>query len=765
MRSKKFGPIFHRKISLLIHHNLFLMLIYAAIAFILVLSLMSYRVSDSCYFYYASDGIITNWCGSLGANVAAILFNMLGMATWFIMIWCCYASYYYWRHYTKQGVQKERLCFLLLLPVLIALLHAWYQIEYYSFISPGGMIGSFVVSSLISIFDIIGTAFLLHGIFFAFLTIMFPEATLYLLSKIWCGLRILISRKTMIILCKAVYQIVLGLNTLIVAGLGFIIRALSGSHTILGNDQSVITFEQIYADSDACKQDPFWQSLLQQPTIEPQEVKVESPGIVNHKNESNFKNDITQNISQDTQPTAMYILPDISLFSARKKSRDDAIQRSELQERAQALEQKLERFGVVGRVTAIKEGPVVTLFEYQPQIDTKISKILALEDDLAMALQALSIRILAPIPGRSVVGFEVANNHRSEVLFADSIRSKTFQDFKGGVPLILGEDTIGNQVVVDLAKMPHLLIAGSTGSGKSVALNAMLVGILCKISPVNLNLILIDPKRLEFAPYADIPHLLFPIITDPKKVAPVLKWVVLQMENRYELMARTGMRNVSDYNSWALREHQEALPTLVVVIDELADLMMTASRDVEDLIARIAQMARAAGIHLMVATQRPSVDVITGLIKVNFTSRISFRVTSKIDSRTILDCGGADKLLGRGDMLFLDSTSSTLKRVHGAYVSDKEIETVVAHVRSQGRPHYLDITQELAHEQKNGAEEEDQLFQDVRAFVQSVDEVSISLLQRKFRIGYNRSARIIDMLEAQGIILPSENGKTRKVVR
>jgi DNA segregation ATPase FtsK/SpoIIIE-like protein len=460
-----------------------------------------------------------------------------------------------------------------------------------------------------------------------------------------------------------------------------------------------------------------------------------------------------------------YTLPDTSLFIGVKEEKDNAQIKHEMQERAQLLEEKLRRFGIEGSVVAIKRGPVVTLFEYKPAIDTKLSKILALEDDLSLALQAMSIRILAPIPGTNVVGFEVANTLRRDVSFAGLVKSSHFKSYKGSLPLILGEDTIGEPVVIDLARTPHLLIAGSTGSGKSVGLNGMLMSLVCRLSPDELKLILIDPKRLEFASYADIAHLLFPIITHPKKATMALRWVVKEMERRYEAIAASGARNLFDYNEQMVTQGADKLPFIVVVVDELADLMMTAGRECEDLITRITQMARAAGIHLLVATQRPSVDIITGLIKVNFPSRISFRVTSKIDSRTILDCSGADKLLGRGDMLFLDATTSQLCRVHGAYVSDKEIQAVVAHIKAERAPEYLS-TEELQEGQQGALPgSDDAIYEEVLQFLSTVEEISISLLQRRFRIGYNRSARIIDMLESQGFIMSSDSGKTRKVVR
>jgi S-DNA-T family DNA segregation ATPase FtsK/SpoIIIE len=477
-----------------------------------------------------------------------------------------------------------------------------------------------------------------------------------------------------------------------------------------------------------------------------------------------------KNFSTITKQSPSYALPHMNIFIAEKHADEYHCVEKELQDRAHILQDKLERFGVHGSVVAIKRGPVVTLFEYQPDIDTKLSKIIVLEDDLAMALQAMSIRIIAPIPGRSVVGFEVANTLRHDVLFSQIINQPAYAQFSGSLPLVLGKGTIGQAVVVDLARMPHLLIAGSTGSGKSVALNAILISLLCKLNPDDLKLILIDPKRLEFAAFTDIAHLLFPIITSSHQAAPVLRWVVQEMEDRYEKMSQFGARNISDYNSRIFQSNSfddacKPLPFIVVVIDELADLMITAGRDIEDLITRITQMARAAGIHMIVATQRPSVDVITGLIKANFPSRISFRVASRIDSRTILDTMGADRLLGRGDMLFLDAATSQLQRVHGAYVSDQEIERVADHIRAQRKVEYLDVHQITSIHEQDGLATDDVLYKDIRLFLDKTDEISISLLQRKFRIGYNRSARIIELLESQGLIMPQDGSKTRKVIR
>ena len=464
-----------------------------------------------------------------------------------------------------------------------------------------------------------------------------------------------------------------------------------------------------------------------------------------------------------------YVLPDPEMFDLHNT--DEKHQKDIEQEcikRGEKLEEKLSHFGIKGKVTAIRPGPVITLFEYKPEIDSKISKIISLEDDLAMALQAISIRIVAPIPGRSVVGFEISNQKRESVYLADVLLSEEFEDFDGKLPLNLGVDIVGRPVIQDLVSMPHLLVAGSTGSGKSVGLNAMLAGLLCKLRPDQLRLILIDPKRLEFSPFADIAHLIFPIITNPRKAAPVLKWLVQEMEDRYEKMAQAGVRNIVEYQKLAQDKPDEFdnMPFIVLMIDELADLMMVAGKEVETQIARIAQMARAAGIHMIAATQRPSVDVVTGLIKVNFPSRVAYRVSSKIDSRTIIDAQGAEKLLGKGDLLYMNSSSSDLKRIHGAYICEKEIESLTSHLRAQAEPDYLDLNEALRQINKPDLEEfEDDLYPQIKEFVKNRDEISISMLQRYYKIGFNRSAKIIERLELDGLIAPAQGSKPRKVLR
>lgn len=490
----------------------------------------------------------------------------------------------------------------------------------------------------------------------------------------------------------------------------------------------------------------------------------------------NFNDKVsTQNTSSEEslafEPKIEYDLPDLSIFENNKvaSKNKDAFE-AECKEQARKLEEKLFHFGVNGKVTAIRPGPIITLFEYAPDIDTKISKITALEDDLALALKAMSIRILAPIPGRAVIGFEISNQSRETVLLSDILLSDQFRNNKASLPIVLGVDIVGTPLIEDLVAMPHLLIAGSTGSGKSVGLNAMLVSLLCKLTPQQLKLILVDPKRLEFATYSDIPHLLFPIITDARKVSLILKWVVSEMDRRYSVMANCGVRNLFDYYSLykskgSERSSMEHLPWMAIIIDELADVMMVAGKEVEFYITRIAQMARAAGIHMIVATQRPSVDVVTGIIKVNFPSRIGYRVSSKIDSKTILDSSGAEKLLGKGDLLYLNPKGVGLERIHGPYISDKEIKVLTDYLRSQKKAQYLDINEITIGSSSDSDFDRDELYEEIVNYVKTIDEISISMLQRKYRIGFNRSARLIEQLEKDGILAPAQGSKPRKVLR
>jgi len=469
-----------------------------------------------------------------------------------------------------------------------------------------------------------------------------------------------------------------------------------------------------------------------------------------------------------------YHLPSLALLEGGK-GKEVTVSEEVLWANSQILEGKLRDYGVEGKVVGVRPGPIVTVYEFKPAPGIKVNRILNLEDDLALALSALSVRIQAPIPGKPVVGIEIPNPVRETVHLKDVVSSESFQRANSKLTLAIGKDISGNPFVIDLARLPHLLVAGSTGSGKSVSINCMICSMLFKVTPDEVKFLLIDPKMLELSSYEGIPHLLLPVVTDPKEAAIALRWMVEEMERRYSIMAEKGIRNIDKYNQ-KMREEtlpppeegstpKKKIPYVVVVIDELADLMIVSGREVEESIIRLAQMARAAGIHLILATQRPSVDVLTGLIKVNFPARISFQVSTKTDSRTILDAHGAEHLLGSGDMLFLPPGSSKLRRVHGAYISEGEIRKIAEFWRRQGSPSYDRSVLQERRERKSAEDEVyDEKYDEAVAFVTQTGQASISLIQRRFRIGYNRAARIIERMEQEGIVGPSDGVKPREVL-
>ena len=485
-----------------------------------------------------------------------------------------------------------------------------------------------------------------------------------------------------------------------------------------------------------------------------------------------------QEVIENTEEKAVYHFPPISLLTEAEDVNEENIE-NELRTNAQKLVETLQSFGVQTRITDICRGPAVTRYELQPSAGVKISKITGLSDDIALNLATSGVRIEAPIPNKAAVGIEVPNKNVSVVRIRDIIDSNEFVEAKSDLSFAIGKNIDGKIAVGDISKMPHVLIAGATGSGKSVCINSMIVSLLYKSSPDDVRLLMIDPKVVELGVYNGIPHLLVPVVTDPRKAAGALNWAVTEMLNRYKLFADTGVRDLKGYNKYAeTRDDIKALPHIVIIIDELADLMMAAPNEVEDAICRLAQMARAAGMHLVIATQRPSVDVITGVIKANIPSRVAFAVSSQVDSRTIIDAGGAEKLLGRGDMLYYPMGTSKPIRIQGCFVTDTEVESVVDFIKSGKSAEYDEkISEEinrLAAQEKaknstrdsdgGDSSDEDEMLPQAIEVVVEAGQASTSLLQRKLKLGYARAARIIDQLENRGIVGPFEGAKPRQVL-
>jgi len=484
----------------------------------------------------------------------------------------------------------------------------------------------------------------------------------------------------------------------------------------------------------------------------------------------NIKKEINPFFRQDKRSDIDFRLPEVNLLDIKVVSNIE-IDRELIYQNSKLIEEKLRDFGVMGKVTEVRPGPVITMFEYRPAPGIKINKIASLSNDLAMGLSARSIRIIAPIPGKNVIGIEVPNLIREEVSIRELVEDSQFNKDESALTIALGKDIAGHPLFMDLRKAPHLMIAGTTGSGKSVFLHTVITSMLYKATPADLKFIMIDPKMLELSVYEDLPHLLHPVVTNPKEAVAALKWAVREMEARYKLLSEEGARDIATYNKKMLanadsQDSPSPLPYLVIIIDELADLMMVAPSDIKESITRLSQMARAAGIHLIVATQRPSADVVAGLIKANFPARVSFLVSSRIDSRIILDAPGAEQLLGKGDMLYLEPGTSNLIRVQGAFISESESNKVSEFLKSQATPDYIQEITKLqeASEDENLEDEKDELYAEALRIISETGQASISMLQRRLKIGYNRAARIVEIMEKEGFIgQQGSAGKPREV--
>ncbi|MFA5306832.1 MAG: DNA translocase FtsK [Candidatus Babeliales bacterium] len=742
-------------------------LAYATMVAYGALAIFSYNAHDNTLFYFSSTvGGVTNWAGALGANIAAILFFLWGTATYVIWAALLFPLYRMLRK-TSDDYDARHHGWLLLGSVFVtATMCSLYGIAVPAG-AAGGLIGMYLERVIVAATGNIGSQLLLwsmlmmgimlfmHVPLFAWCTLLLQRGRAWC-SNLWHALRV--RKSADVESCEGAIKIDTFDEGIVAVEEASESNAPETSNTLITDDERV-RYAACTLRTTLCHT-----KIFQTPVV------VLPNSVLSHNifayDDDHADSSLYEHIfaaAREGKKTASFQLPDVALLNDIVATRTQESS-EQLERRARKVEEKLQHFGINGSVVAIKPGPVVTMFEYKPEIDSKISKILALEDDLAMALSAQSMRILAPIPGRNVIGFEIANEEREAVSFARLIKNAAFDKSAAQLPVALGLDRAGEPVIEDLASMPHLLVGGATGSGKSVGLNTLVLSLLYKKTPEELKLILIDPKRLEFTPYADIPHLLFPVVTQPARAALVLAWVAHEMDTRYTSLAAAGVRSIAEYNKLTGPEHR-AMSYIVVIIDELADLMMVAGKEVEAHIVRIAQMARAAGIHMVLATQRPSVEVVTGLIKVNFPSRVAFRVSSKVDSRTILDTQGAEKLLGRGDMLWMQASSSDLKRVHGALVTDGEVERVVDHLRDQQQVQYVELD-EISLRTNHGSIDDidDELYDQVRTLISTMDEISISMIQRHYRIGFNRSARLIEKLEMDGLIAPAQGSKPRKVL-
>ena len=748
-----------------------------ALCLIMMVALLSYSPTDPGWSKTATNQQVLNAIGPAGALFADILFNLFGaMAYLFPLLLAARALLILRTCLLKEALPFDSVTFSLRMIGFVLVMISATSLANIQFSDSltfypsgfGGVLGKTISESVLEVFSYTGASVILLSLFLFGLTVFAEISWILLIDS-------------------------LGSAAIVCAG--WVSRTFTEfrrkqlEKSIAREARAERTIKVEAASKKIFKRSPV--------TISPPEAKA--------KISKRAEKEKQQPLFVDEKLVG--VLPPLNLLDAQDKSKNTGFSNESLEHMSRLLEVKLQDFGISATVVEVLPGPVVTRFEIQPAAGIKVSRISGLAKDLARSMAVISVRVVEVIQGKSVVGIEIPNETREMVRLSEVINSDAYESSSSPLTLALGNDIAGIPVVADLAKMPHLLVAGTTGSGKSVGINAMLLSLLFKASPEEVKLILIDPKMLELSVYDDIPHLLTPVITDMKDASSGLRWCVGEMERRYKLMAALGVRNIAGYNRkiedaiksgnpitdplWVFNPEEmgwdetqeapeaptlESLPYIVVVVDEFADMMMIVGKKVEQLIARIAQKARAAGIHLILATQRPSVDVITGLIKANVPSRIGFQVSSKIDSRTILDQGGAEQLLGHGDMLYLPPGTSVPERIHGAFVDDHEVHKVVADWKRRGQPNYLEeITDESASSgvvvpgfsasdegQEDG--ESDPLYDEAVAFVLETRKASISSVQRKLRVGYNRAARLIEQMEASGVVSAMGTNGSREVL-
>ena len=746
-----------------------------ALSVVWLIALTTYEASDAVWFFNP-DGTypVQNFAGPVGAFLAELSYQLFGYVSFLFPVICIVLGWHYFWCLSFDAGYTKLTGFLLLLcfsSAGFALADANQDSLLF-----GGFIGRALSRILSLYFNSTGSVIVILASIFAslILTTQFSFGRLFLrlnrflksfLSLVSSRVRKWWSKRRRERRRRGVIKKHLDRNVASTARND--ILAISEGGQLLNRTRETAADPTIESSSTTIDQDRAAQTSIQSPPLARPTERPTSDAI---------------NLDTDLPPierrSGGFTIPPIALLDSPKKVLK--VDERQLMANAQLLENKCREFGVEGSVAQIHPGPVVTTFEFKPEAGVKYSKVTGLSEDLCLAMEAESV-LIERIPGKSTVGIQIPNSIREHISLRELLESEVYRRSTSKLPLVLGKSIHGEPLVSDLATMPHLLIAGSTGTGKSVSVNAMLTSILYRATPDDVRLILIDPKRLELGMYADIPHLLTPVVVDPKRAANALRWAVREMEERYKLLASEGVRNIeqfnrnvnhtNDSNAKELDEkgtvdgsHQKRLPYVVLAIDELADLMMVASKDVEESVARLAQMARAVGIHLILATQRPSVDVITGLIKANLPSRIAFRASSKVDSRTILDTNGAEQLLGKGDMLFLPPSSSRSIRVHGPYISENETARLASFLRNQGKPGY--DTSITADEKPVSAVEleSDELYEQAARIVVTSQQASVSNLQRRLRIGFSRAARLVDMMEADGIVSEGIAGKSREVL-
>jgi DNA segregation ATPase FtsK/SpoIIIE, S-DNA-T family len=737
------------------------------IAILVALALISYSPHDPS-FNVSSESIDShaarNWIGPVGAYGADLLFQGFGYAVFLLPAGIFVVAVRWFRSETVESPIVKIVGYCMLVSMVPTLLTLWHMPAVRGAIPPGGLLGHVMAAGLRTAFNTVGANVVAVAAFFAalFITTKFsfidahqvlrgPLSKLNFVGPLKARYSAWREEKEQERMQKRLAQIKIDGRPPISS------QAKSAAGAKARQEEEEENDEPQAEESERPHSIVFSTIEEKKPAAKPTPAPRITKGVTNFR------------------------LPPSSLL--RMPERSEKIEEDELKERARAIEQKCQEFDIGGRITQINPGPVVTTYELKPEAGIKYSRITGLADDLCLALKAESI-LIERIPGKSTVGIEVPNVNRQTIALREQIESAEFINSPSKLTLALGKDLIGRNRVSDLAQMPHLLIAGSTGTGKSVFLNSLILSILYKATPDELKLVMVDPKRLELGLYEGIPHLLAPVVTDPKVASNVLRNATREMESRLKLLAERGVRNIDQYNKTfqkgqplslfddAENSEHKPLPYIVIIIDELADLMMVDTSNVEESITRLAQMARAVGIHLILATQRPSVDVITGLIKANFPARISFRVASKVDSRTILDANGSESLLGRGDMLYLPAGSSRLNRMHGPFVTEDEIAAVCDHWRAQAPAVYnerlLDPPKDenaVGDGDSGGEEVDDALYQDAVRVVCEMGRASTSTLQRRLRVGYGRAARLIDIMEKDGIVGPPDGTKPREVLK